>query len=172
MTGSVGRVGGFFRSAVPGLVLTLLVIAGSTRLGLPLIGPVLPSFGLMGVFFWSVFRPDLMPYWLAFLIGLLMDILAGGPPGLNALLLLAAQAFCASQRRVLVGRTFPILWAGFALVAIAVGAISWLINCIYLAQFLMPFTILMEVGITIALFPLVVMIFSIINARFVPAAPE
>lgn len=133
----------------------LLVLMGAVPIGAPLLGPVLPAFGLVAVFVFSIYRPDLMPHWLAFLVGLVQDLVIGGPLGLNALLLLSVQGLCSSQRRFLAGRPFWLVWLGFSLVSLPAAVIQWLIACAYLVA-LLPFRdSLMQATVTLALFPLV-----------------
>ena len=43
-----------------------------------------PLLALMPVYFWCLVRPDLMSPAAAFVIGMLEDILSGGPPGVWA----------------------------------------------------------------------------------------
>jgi len=141
--------------ALPGLISLMLVLMGAVPIGAPFIGPVLPAFGLIAVFIWATHRPDLMPHWLAFLIGLLQDLVIGGPLGLNALVLLVVQAICSTQRRFLAGRPFILGWLGFSLIALPVGLAQWLIACAYLTALVPIRDSLIQATVTIALFPVV-----------------
>lgn len=142
-------------AALPGLVTVLLILIGSVPLGAPLVGPVLPAFGMIAVFVFAVQRPDLMPHWLAFLLGLTQDLVTGGPLGLNALLLLILQAVCAAQRRFLVGRPFALAWAGFAVLALPAALCQWLIASLYFAAIVPISDVMLQTGVTVALFPFV-----------------
>lgn len=141
--------------AVPGLLAILLVMLGVVPLGIPFVGPMLPDFALIAVYVFAVQRPDLMPHWLAFLVGLLQDLLSGGPLGFCALICLGMQGLCASQRRFLVGRPFAIGWIAFALVSLAAGMVGWLLACLYYLALVPPAPALLQFAITVALFPLV-----------------
>jgi rod shape-determining protein MreD len=140
---------------LPGLLTLLLVLIGAVPIGAPLIGPVLPAFGLVAVFVFAIHRPDLMPHWLAFLIGVIQDLVIGGPLGLNALLLLSVQGICSSQRRFLAGRPFWLVWLGFALIALPAAVAQWLIACAYLTALVPIRDSLMQATVTLALFPIV-----------------
>lgn len=148
---------GFWRLglAIPGLVSLVLVLLGSLPIGVPFLGPVLPAFGLIAVHVFALQRPDLMPHWLAFALGLVTDLLSGGPLGLTALVFLGVQALSASQRRVLIGRPFVLGWAAFVAVALAAAGVSWLIACVYFLDFVNPAAALLQVAVTVTLFPLV-----------------
>lgn len=140
---------------LPALLTLLLVLIGAVPIGAPLIGPVLPAFGLAAVFIFAIHRPDLMPHWLAFMIGLIQDLVVGGPLGLNALLLLVVQGLCSSQRRFLAGRPFWLVWLGFMMVALPASVVQWLIACAYLTAIVPYRDVLMQATVTTALFPLV-----------------
>ena len=63
----------------------------------------MPLFGLMPVYFWGLVRPDLMPPWVALLVGLTEDLLSGGPPGIWALSFVTCYIFVDRQRESLAG---------------------------------------------------------------------
>ncbi|WP_416897858.1 MAG: rod shape-determining protein MreD [Minwuia sp.] len=140
--------------ALPGVLTLLLVLMETVPIGAPLLGPVLPSLTLISVFVWSTQRPDLMPHWLAFSIGLIQDLVIGGPLGLNALLLLVIQGVCTSQRRFLAaGRPFLLVWLGFAIVALPAALAQWIIACIYFTAVLPITDSLIQAALNVALFP-------------------
>ena len=141
--------------ALPGLLTLLLVFLGAVPIGAPLIGPVLPAFSLIAVFVFSIYRPDLLPHWLAFLVGLVQDLLIGGPLGLNALLLLLVQGLCSSQRRFLAGRAFWLVWLGFVLLSVPAALAQWAVACAYLMALIPIRDSLMQATVTVALFPLI-----------------
>ena len=121
------RLDRFARNLIPFALSLLLVIIGTLPLQIPGYGLVAANLALMSVFYWSVYRPDLLPPWVAFLIGLLQDILVGTPPGLNALVLLLARAMVVSQGRVFRGKSFLVMWWGFAMVALGAQVLVWLL---------------------------------------------
>src|SRR3546814_11664832 len=79
----------------------------------------------MAIFYWSIFRADLMTMAGAFLIGLVLDLLSGGPVGLNAMMLLLAHQPGVSQRRVFLGSSFLVTGVAFAMVVSAVTLTAW-----------------------------------------------
>lgn len=82
---------GHWRLAVPALTTLLLVFAMTAPLIVSV--PVFPHLGLLSVFVWATFQRGLMPPWLAFLIGLVADLLFATPLGINATLFALAAAF-------------------------------------------------------------------------------
>ena len=71
----------FLSALVPFLCGFLAVLI--SNLPLSLTGGLVPAplLGLVPIYFWCLVRPDLMTPAAAFAIGLLQDIMAGGPPG-------------------------------------------------------------------------------------------
>jgi rod shape-determining protein MreD len=62
-----------------------------------------PLLGLMPVYYWCLYRPDLMtPAW-AFFIGLAEDIIAPGAPGVWALSFVVAYGVAERQREAFAG---------------------------------------------------------------------
>ena len=81
------------RNVLPVFVTLLLVMVAMVPLRVPLLTPVIPSLPLIAVYYWSVYKPNLMPVWAIFLIGLFHDLLAASPAGVGILsLLLVAPA--------------------------------------------------------------------------------
>lgn len=82
---------GYWRMAMPAATTLALVVLMTGPLLLPI--PVMPQLALLAVFVWSTFLPGLMPPWLAFLIGLVADLLYGQPIGLDATLFALTALF-------------------------------------------------------------------------------
>ncbi|MCR9255879.1 MAG: rod shape-determining protein MreD [Alphaproteobacteria bacterium] len=144
------------RLSLPVASLVILCFLVAVPVGLPGFSNIRPEFALIGVFYWSVFRDDLLPVLALFLIGLFQDALTGAPMGMTSLLLLAAHGFAQTQRKALVGRPFFILWTGFALMMAPLGLAAWLLSSV-LEQAVQPLEpVLGQVALTVALFPVVV----------------
>jgi rod shape-determining protein MreD len=154
------RLDRFARNLIPFALSLLLVIVGTLPFQLPGYGLVAANLALMSVFYWSVYRPDLLPPWAAFLIGLLQDILVGTPPGLNALVLLLARAMVVSQGRVFRGKSFLVMWWGFAMVALGAQVLVWLLTTALQFALLDPMPAVFQGVLTVALFPFLTWFFA------------
>ena len=119
------KIQGTWRLVIPQILLGLMVLLGVMTLPLPYAGSARPSLVLMAVYYWSIYRPTLVPPFLCFFAGLLTDILSGMPLGLNALVLVVVQWIVRGQRRFLMGQTYKVLWAIFAIMAVMVSAATW-----------------------------------------------
>lgn len=81
---------------------------------------------LAGIYFWSIYRPTLLPYPLVFCGGLVLDFLGGGLVGLYALCFMVMVMLVRGQRRFLLGQSWPVVWAGFCVAAAVVTAFQYL----------------------------------------------
>lgn len=82
---------GHWRLGVPAATTIVLVFAMTAPLVVPV--PVFPQLALLGVFVWATFQPGLMPPWVAFIVGLIADLLFAQPLGVNATLFAATAGF-------------------------------------------------------------------------------
>jgi rod shape-determining protein MreD len=113
------------RCMTPFVITLLLALVPVLPLHLPHETDLVPAFTLMSVFYWTVYRPDLMPASAVFAIGLIQDFAAGAPLGITSLILLGTHGVVLGQRRLFVGKPFAMAWSGFMLTAAAATAVSW-----------------------------------------------
>lgn len=142
-----------------GLVL-LLILINALPSRLPGFAAVVPLLPLIGVYYWSIYRPDLMPPALAFGLGLLNDVIAGTPLGVSSLVYLLAQGMTASQRRFFHGKPFRIAWWGFGLVSAGAFALQWLLVSLLLGHTLEPRAVMFEFLMTLFFYPLLSWLFA------------
>ena len=154
-----------FKAAAP----TLLGLLGVIILALPIrpfegLAPT-PIFPLVVVFFWSIYGPNYMPPFSVFTIGLLQDLLTGGPLGLWAAVYLVTQFVIASQRSYFLGREQKVVWLGFALAAIGASILLWLVMSL-MAGVLLPIGALsIQMLATVAIYPLFGLAFRQLHHR-------
>ena len=154
MSGSVGdRLSQIARNGTPGLLALVFVLLSIVPYNFPGSAQLMPPLALMAVFHWGIYRPDLLPGPLAFILGLLQDILSGGPLGMWALVFLLVLFVMASQLRFFLGKKFVVEWLGFALVTPVVFFAIWLLGSIYIGAFANPGTMLVQVLLTAAFYP-------------------
>lgn len=142
-----------------GLTLLLVLIdAVPTRLpGFAAVAPLLP---LIGIYYWAVYRPDLLPPWAAFALGLVNDIIAGTPLGVSSLVYLLAQGMTASQRRFFHGKPFLIAWWGFGLVGGGALALQWVLVSMLAGRMLDAKAVIFEFLMSLFFYPLLSWFFS------------
>lgn len=113
------------RLAVPCLLTFVFFILNVVSLSHGFLGTVRAPFFLMAVYYWSVFRPALMPPWLAFAAGIVLDLLCGLPVGMNAAVFLLTRWSIANQRKFLMAQPFVMTWSIFAAVAAMAALLQW-----------------------------------------------
>ena len=155
------------RNLVPVTITFLLVLVGHLPLPLPLLSGVAPAFALVALYYWVVFRPDLMPYAAVFALGIVQDAVAGAPFGLYTLVFLLVQSLVLNQRRFLLGKPFWVFWSGFALVAPIAAFAAWILASLSRGAFLTPETALIELLMTIILFPAIAWVLVHTQRRFI-----
>ena len=82
-------------------------------------------FTIMAIYYWSAYRPTLMPVWLAFTLGILLDSVTGVLMGLNALVFVCVRWRVTDQRLFLTGQPFQIVWLGFFIVCALANLTQW-----------------------------------------------
>lgn len=113
------------RMAVPYFFVGLLFVLNIVSLSYPFTGGIKVPFILMALYYWSIFRPTMIPGWLAFAIGIVLDLLSGLPVGINASIFVVLQWVVSDQRRFLMGQPFIMIWSGFGLVAAISSFLQW-----------------------------------------------
>lgn len=152
---ALDRSVGFPARLVPLVSSLVFALMSVVPLHIPGLAVVMPTFALMAVFHWTVYRPDLLSSGAVFIIGLVLDLLNGTPYlGVSAIALLLARTGVLSQRQHFVNRAFPALWLGFVAVAAGVFALEWaLVGLLHAAVLdLRPFVF--QAVLTAASFPL------------------
>lgn len=148
------------RNLFPFALALLLVMAGMVPLRLPDLSPIVPLFGLIAVYYWSIYRPDLLPGWAVFLLGLVQDLLSGGPVGVYALVFLLLSAAVGSQRRFLATGSFTVVWAIFLPVAATAFFLMWLLYCLNLDLLIDARSVTFQYLTTIAVYPCLAWLFA------------
>lgn len=108
-------------------LLFLLNLANIPLLGS---GAIRPAFLLIGLYFWTITRPSLLPVLVVFFIGLVFDIVSASIVGTHTFAFMLIVMLVRSQRRFLLGQTWPVLWVGFAAAAVILGAVQMLVYTI------------------------------------------
>lgn len=75
--------------------------------------PLLPALFLIPVYYWLIFRPDWLPLWSLFGIGVFYDALMGSELGISSLLLMLSIVAAHYIRPLLASQQFFLIWASF-----------------------------------------------------------
>jgi rod shape-determining protein MreD len=147
------RLDEFARRLFPFALTLMLLLASLIPLPLPGYAAVTPSFLVMAVYFWTLHRPDLMPPFAVFALGLLQDFLTGGTLGISAIVLLVLSFATGSQRRFLGGALFVTVWAGFVVNAAGAALLAWVLNVLAEGAMFDTRPALFQYLLTVGLYP-------------------
>lgn len=155
------------RAAMP----TMLGIFGALLLASPLRlfqgslpTPLIP---LVVVYFWSLYSPGHLPAVSIFAIGVIQDLLSGGPLGLWPAVYLAVQYVALSQQSYFLGREVHVVWMGFAVAAASVSVILWMFMSLLSGALLPIGGLVLQMLTTIAVYPIFAIVFGSLHRRVV-----
>ena len=106
------------------------------------------------VYFWSLYRPDLLTIPTTFAIGLIYDALTGLPLGVTPIMLLLVRNLLVTQQRFFLARSFPVIWACFVLLAPVALLSRWLLVSLWWGLLFPVAPVVVELLLTLALYPL------------------
>lgn len=143
----------------------VLLLASPIRLfGGDIPTPVIP---LIIVYFWSLYSPGHLPAVSVFFMGLLHDLLSGGPIGLWPTVYLVMQQIAMSQQAYFLGRELTVVSIGFAVASLVVSLIVWFVMSLMTATVLPIGGLFAQMLVTVACFPLFAMAFGRLHRRVV-----
>lgn len=154
------RIDLWARGLVPFALAALLVVLSLAPVRLPGFGAIAPWLPLIAVYFWSAHRPDLLPVWAVFLLGLFCDLATGGPLGVSSVALMLVQLSVKSQRRHILPQPFIVQWSFFAVFAILAEVVLLALNAIAVTAMIDARPALFQVLSTIAAYPLFAWLFG------------
>jgi rod shape-determining protein MreD len=126
-----------------------------------------PLLGLVPIYFWGLVRPDLMTPAAVFLIGILEDIMAGGPPGVWTLSFVITYAVIDRQRDAFAGLPGLAAVLGFATAALITCASAYFIIAAYYWHMPLVAPIVGELAMTVLFYIPGAYLVGLIHRRFV-----
>ena len=141
------------RSLFPFLITLTMVLLTAMPLRLPQLSAIMPALALVAVCYWAIHRPQLLPLWTVFLIGLLQDLLSGGPIGVATITLMSVRAVVIWRHRVFTSASFAMVWCAFMVVAAGALFMMWMLACLGMLQVVSPKPLLFQYLLTVAAYP-------------------
>ena len=126
-----------------------------------------PLLGLMPIYFWCLVRPFLMTPAAVFVIGVLEDIMAGGPPGVWTLSFVITYAVIDRQRDAFAGLSGLVAVLGFATAALIACACAYFIIALYYWHIPPVAPIVAELAVTVLFYIPGALIIGFIHRRLV-----
>ena len=144
-----------WRFSIVYALMGILFVLNVTAISYPFAGVLQAPFLIMAIYYWSVFRPTLLPFWLVFIVGILVDLLSALPVGMTAFLFIIVRWLVVDQRRFLMGQPFIMMWSGFVVVLLIVALLEWLLFGLVLKDMQSAEPAVVFVALGSALFPVV-----------------
>lgn len=126
---------------------------------------VRPALTIVAVYFWTLYRPDLLGPITLFLLGLVADAVAGTPIGLTSLTLLCIRSMVMVPQRVVLARSFMGGWLGLAVVTLCLQLLRWLVTCLYAFHIFPIDTVFVSSLLTILCYPPVALLLGRANVE-------
>jgi rod shape-determining protein MreD len=143
-------------AVLPALSVLLAVVASAVPLGLPAKATfVLPLILVMMVFCWRALPGVVLPPFVAMLLGLLTDVMSGGPLGFWAFMNLAAANAGEYARASDEEPSFSALWLFWCGLVAVLACLGWLLGSLYFFRWIDWWPIAFGTLASIALFPVV-----------------
>jgi rod shape-determining protein MreD len=144
-------------AALPGSLVALLILSTLAPVRLPGDLAVAPLLPLMAVYHYCLFRAEALPAWLLFVLGVVFDLLQGGPStpiGISALQFLLVRQAILGNQKYLVAVSFTFIWVGYALLSAAAVGLSWLATTMLNGRFIDPQPALFQYIASLFLYPI------------------
>ena len=142
--------------SLPALSVLFAVLATAVPWGLPADATfILPLVMVTMVFCWQTIPGALLPPAAAALLGLLADIMSGGPLGYWALMSLIGASVGGRSGVLGEGREFGQIWLIWGVLACVLAGFGWLLASLYFFRWIDWWPIAFGALTSIALFPVV-----------------
>ncbi len=148
----------FLRMLIVYLLMFSLFLLNTISFDTTISGTIDVPFIMMMLYYWSIYRPTLIPPTLVFAIGICFDLLSGLPVGLNAFIFLFLRHVIVSQRLFLTGQSFTVIWIGFMIAGFAALSLQWLLFGLTGLQWLAIDKVILTSFVAILFFPLIAVV--------------
>ena len=147
------------RQLTPFFLTLSLIMLSAVPYDVPGLVRVMPFFSLIAIFHWGVYRPDLLPTYAVFTIGLFQDALSGVPMGVFTLIYVLAYNVVTAQQRFFARKSFYVVWLGFALVSAAITLLVWGLLSLFKGAIIDPRAVIIQYVISLGFYPCVAYVF-------------
>ncbi len=163
------------RAALPGSVLLFFVLLTLAPLRAPYLSDTLPLLPALVVFQFSLATPERLPGPLLLAMGVLLDLLLGGPGapvGISALGFVLIRAAIIANRRYLVGVPFLFQWFGFCILMFGFVVLVWAFTSLWTWTAIDPVPAIMQYLVVAVIYPLLAPLLARVRARDPLNVPE
>ena len=118
------------------------------------------------IFFWVLKNPQILGYGFIFLAGIINDVVIGLPVGISSITYLILSGFAAYIRNLTVQPTLFSDWGTFLPSVVVTNAVYFVILNIFFGIGIDYIKLLINSGITIAIYPLFWILFNLLARTF------
>ena len=155
----------YWKLSAPAVVTLILLLISTLPIGALGGTGLYPLVVLMAIFYWGLFRPEAMPYWLVFALGLIQDVVCSAPLGVSSVVYLLFRMLVARQQRLIGQQVFMATWGAFGVMVLIASAMLWA-GWSYVAGSRLPLQpSLAQWGITVVCYPAAHGLFNLLYAR-------
>ena len=148
------------RQLTPFLLTILLVLLSAIPYQVPGLARIMPLFSLIAIFHWGVNRSELLPVYAVFLIGFFQDALSGVPMGVHTVVFVMSYSVVLAQHRFFLGKSFYVVWLGYALVSAGAFILIWMLVSAFNAAAVDPRAVLGQYMLGVGCYPVIAHLFS------------
>jgi rod shape-determining protein MreD len=145
--------------------LTILMILNLVDLPFLDVGGSRLGFLLVGIYFWTVFRPKILTYPIVFCAGITLDFLSGGLVGLYAFCFMVMVMIVRSQRRFLLGQPWLVVWAGYCVAVVVIEAVQFIAYGMATWTFQPLIPVAFNLAISFLLYPFLLPVMLLLKRR-------
>ncbi len=173
--GALATLDRWGRLILPGLILLFFVLLTLAPLRAPYLSDALPLLPAVVVFQFSLATPERLPGPVLLAMGILLDLLLGGPGapvGVSALGFVLIRASVVNNRRYLVGVPFLFQWIGFCMLAWVFVVTVWIFTALFTWTAIDPAQAMMQYAVVIVVYPLLAPLLARVRPRDPLNVPE
>jgi rod shape-determining protein MreD len=149
-------------------VVLAFFVLNTVSLSLPISGSVEIPFSVMVIYYWSIYRPRLLPPVLVFGAGIVFDAVSGLPLGLSAFVFLGLRWLVVDQRLFLMGQSFMMVWMVFAAMSAMCLVFQWFMYGVLNFQWTPILSVMFTFIAGFVVFPIVNMVLNV-SHRLLPS---
>ena len=151
----------WLRSSIPFVTVLILLLFGLAPTKIPGFSYVVPIYSIIGVYYWSMYKPELFSYGSGFSLGLFEDLLIGLPLGSSSLVILFIQWVIFNQQKLFADDSFVSDWIVFCFISSVALIVKWILIFILSEISFTSFVDLVFVYLlTIFIYPLIALVFT------------
>ncbi len=171
MTGLYEQIEKFTRLSVPYALMFCFYVLNVISMAAPIIMAIDLPLVVMLIYYWSIYRPTLIPPALVFVAGICFDALIGWPIGINSFIFLVLRQSVSNQRLFLSGQPFIVIWLGFMFALSIVFLVQWCLFSLIFFHLAAIQPLLTSLIAAILIYPLINLILSI-SHKILPDLPD